>query len=93
MTLKHPTMAPVAIERSQPLLSDSDTSLKVTKEGPKTLPAQWNRDEGIFQLEKRAIFSKVRIKEDGYKSTTSENHDLKIVLVTYSTHFALHKAG
>ncbi|EJD06367.1 ISP domain-containing protein [Fomitiporia mediterranea MF3/22] len=25
---------------------------------PKTLPARWMRDEGIFQLEKRAIFSK-----------------------------------
>ena len=26
---------------------------------PKTLPATWMRDEDIFQLEKRAIFSKV----------------------------------
>ena len=34
-------------------------SIKAAAGEHKTLPAQWNRDERIFQLEKRALFSKV----------------------------------
>lgn len=60
-------MAPVAtdyannasheVERETEL---GDRILETTLE-TKTLPARWMRDENIFQLEKRAIFSKVRL--------------------------------
>lgn len=53
-------MAPVAIDNVACNLSEAGaTDQNTNTRKPKTLPAQWMRDENIFQLEKRAIFSKV----------------------------------
>ncbi|KAH8109535.1 ISP domain-containing protein [Phellopilus nigrolimitatus] len=53
-------MAPAATERTTPLDTDRESPAENARSqrNPKTLPSRWNRDEGIFQLEKRAIFSK-----------------------------------
>ncbi|KAI5116936.1 hypothetical protein M0805_001494 [Coniferiporia weirii] len=54
-------MAPVATERITPLSVEEERPVETVRakaRNPKTLPARWMRDEGIFQLEKRAIFSK-----------------------------------
>ena len=58
-------MSPVAIDISKPEDSPINTTgaLKADFTLPlashSTLPAQWMTDESIFDLEKRAIFSKV----------------------------------
>ncbi|THH05921.1 hypothetical protein EW145_g4449 [Phellinidium pouzarii] len=59
-------MAPVALdvahkleETFQPSVLTAKAKLPSLTESYKTLPAQWMRDESIFELEKRAIFSKV----------------------------------
>ncbi|KAI5116935.1 hypothetical protein M0805_001493 [Coniferiporia weirii] len=58
-------MSPVAVDVA-PKLEESFDALSFTKakitpsnDSHKTLPSRWMRDESIFELEKRAIFSKV----------------------------------
>ncbi|KAL5526168.1 hypothetical protein ACEPAG_7506 [Sanghuangporus baumii] len=52
-------MSPVAVDSTVCNLSEAgSTDENSNLRKPKTLPAQWMRDENIFQLEKRAIFSK-----------------------------------
>ena len=55
-------MAPVAIDIVAPSLDACALPVKPAKlsaNSNTTLPARWMRDENVFQLEKRAIFSKV----------------------------------
>lgn len=61
------SMAPVAIDSATDIpQTEPPVGLGDRIQDMKTLPAQWMRDENIFQLEKRAIFSKV--------SRTTMNH-------------------
>lgn len=59
--LTDPSMAPVATGTAIETIHDDEPTIGTGHRNlePKTIPARWMRDENVFQLEKRAIFSKV----------------------------------
>lgn len=57
--LTDPNMAPIAIGVESVQDDEPTFGPGHRNQEPKTIPARWMRDENVFQLEKRAIFSKV----------------------------------